>query len=267
MTHGEKKFIIWFAAALLLWRIVHVPAIQNAFLQFLTVGEVPGMYGTLSPDTVFVILACIFSLSLILIFGKELKRSLTRRRVADAKLVVHAPAPVTLGAVLLRQTDAISTVSGNNESNNKHRVSHKAAKQQKHEPTIAIVIKRPRYFAGTPIPVLKLNLKDKKMPALYVPSLRPLGRRLATIGRKIGVLLRKGAAAEYDSLRTIFVFLWKSTTIVSGQIWDFAKPRIRRMQAWIGRRIRKNDFVAEVLEVIEEIWRSMTLSRRKTEKL
>lgn len=219
-----------------------MPAIQSAFLQFLTVGEVPGMYGTLSPDTVFIILAGIFSLSLLLIFGKEIKSSMRRRRVVS-------------GAQSLGHTPVVTPIS------NKPAPIH-----PKNEPVMSIVIKRPRYFAGTPIPVLKLNLKDKKLPVLYIPSLRPLGHKLAVVGRKLGVLIRRAIVAEYDSLKTIFGFLWVSTVIVSGQIWEFARPRIRRMGSWIGKRIRRNDLVAEILEVAEEVWRSFAPSRRKVEK-
>lgn len=213
MTHGEKKFIIWFGLALALWRIIELSVVQNAFLQFLAVGQVPITHKTLSPHGVFLVLATVFSASLLLIFRTELVRSLRRhgRSESQAKTVEET-------VVITRSRRAVEAV-----------------------------------------PAPKLGIKDRKLPLLYVPSIRPFARKAKAV-------LRKAAAAEYDSLRTIFVFIWKVLVFVAIHVWRFAEPRIRRFDKWLDQELHKNHAAAEIIGVIEECWRSVSRLGRKSEK-
>ncbi len=143
MTRTQKKFLIFLAGTLALWRMAELPVVQNAFLQFLAVGQVPGTDVFLSPKAVFILLAAIFATSLILIFRKELVGSISRSR-----RVVAGTASRDSAAIPVKRSEK------------------------------GIVISRPRRIAGVNIPEGKLNLKDKIFPALYVPPLRPAIWRL-----------------------------------------------------------------------------------------
>lgn len=75
MRTWEKKFLIVLAVVLAAWRVLEIPHVENAFLTFLAAGVVPGTNRVLPPDMIILGLPVLFSLSLILIFGKELKAS------------------------------------------------------------------------------------------------------------------------------------------------------------------------------------------------
>jgi hypothetical protein len=225
MTSGEKKFIIWFALILLLWRIVEAPAVQSAFLQFLAVGQVPGTDMTLSPKGVFLVIATVFSLSLIAIFWSNLKQSFNKRRHSHAR---H------------QERSAIDQ---------------------------PVLLSKPRPFAAAQIPAPKLDINDKKLPLLYVPSMRPFLQKVRNLFKKTGVIARKAVAAEYDSLKTIFTFMWKVIVFVSMALWRFAEPRFRKFDKWLERKAHKNHVTSEILEILEECWRAVVTDRRKTDKI
>lgn len=228
MTRGEKKFILWFGVTLVLWRVVHSPSVQDAFLQFLAIGQIPLTNTMLSPDAVFMVLAGVFSGSLLLIFHKEIAASAKGRRR-------HHSGQIETAQML---TPDIVESSATDIS--------------------AIIIRGSRH-EGTAIPAPKLSLRDKKLPMLYIPSARPYVRRA-------GVMLRKAAIAEYDSLRTIFVFIWRVIVITVAYMWRFTKPRIYQIDKWLDRKLHQNALASEILEIIGECWRSVMVSRRKSEK-
>jgi len=241
MTRGEKKFLILFGLTLVLWRLVELPAVQNAFIQFLAAGQVPGMEKTLSPKGVFWVLAGVFSISLILIFWTDIKRSFGKRRIAR-----------------VASNTANNTASNATDSDYKD-ISNRSDGQP-------VVIARPRSSRAAHIPHAKLSLKDKKMPVLYVPSIRPFAKKVRVFLGKVGVVLRKGAAAEYDSLKTIFTFIWKVVVFVGLFVWRFAEPRIRKLDKWLERKLHKNPVASEIMEIVQECWRAVTSSRPRTEK-
>jgi len=236
MTSGEKKFIIWFALTLLLWRIAEAPAVQSAFLQFLAVGQVPGTDATLSPKGVFLVIATVFSLSLIAIFWSNLKRSFNRRRHSRTTHTHHQAEIVT---------------------------NPGAGRSMADQP---VLLSKPQPFSAMHIPAPKLSINDKKLPLLYVPSMQPFLRKARGFLKKTGIVLRKIAAAEYDSLKTIFTFIWKVIVFVSMALWRFAEPRFRAFDKWLERKVHKNHVTSEILEILEECWRAVTADRRKADK-
>lgn len=83
MRSWEKKFLIVFALALGLWRVFELEPVQNAFFEFLAAGEIPGTNIVLAPDDVFVLLATLFSMTLLLIFRKEFNASFKKRALTS----------------------------------------------------------------------------------------------------------------------------------------------------------------------------------------
>jgi hypothetical protein len=220
MTRGDKKFIIGLSLVLTLWRVVEMPAVQHAFLQFLAVGEVPGLKQPLSPKAVYMVVATLFSLSLILIFRKELIRSVRRYRP------VGQPS---------------------------------ASPNLKPEPSV-IVIRRLRGAVSLTIPIPKLRLGDKKLPALYVPSIPSV---MPIIWRLMDLEMRMIAAA-YRSIRVASRFTWRHTRAAGIKLWSWLEPRFRSLDKRIEKRVRRNDVLSEILEIVEECWRMLRLRFRKT---
>lgn len=76
MTKVQIRVLILIAIALVVWRVLEVPAINEAVWEFLTIGLVPGTDVILSAETVIRLALAVFVIAFFLIFRQEFMASL-----------------------------------------------------------------------------------------------------------------------------------------------------------------------------------------------
>lgn len=221
MTKAQKKFLIGFGLVLALWHSMHLPFVQHAFLQFLAVGEVPGRAEPLSPQAVYLLLATIFSCSLVMIFRREIMRSLRKSQYAQNPI---------------------------------HRMRNK--QPQWEEPNGGPIVIPKRTVTSAKVPEQKLSLRDRRLPALYLPPVMP------TVWRFIDWEIRI-IAVIYQCMRTIISKIWTDAVFGAKSVWQWAEPYIRRFDKHIEKELRRRKSTATILEIVGEC-RGALRTRRRT---
>lgn len=219
MRAGEKKALVVLALVLLSWRLFEEAQIEDAFLEFVTVGALPWTDKTLSPDQVLILTAALFSLSLLLIFRRELVRSF-RIRAVDT----------TSAAVGTRST--------------------------------SITLRRQRH-KGVRIPMPSLRIRDKKLPELYLPSIMPAIWRFIDWEMRQFVRLYRALVKMYRFLKVLAIKGWKRVRSCVAALWRWLEPQIRTFDKWLEKKARKHRFASEVIEVLDDCWRTVRLYMRR----
>lgn len=225
MRAGEKKVLIWLALVLLLWRLFEVARVEDAFLQFMTVGALPGTDKTLSPDQVLILVAALFSVSLLLIFRKELARS------------------VRNGAAAVQR--------------------HSYPEATQNEDAEQPIIVRKRHPKGMRIPMPRLQIQDKKLPELYVPSIMPTIWRAMDWEMKQLARLYRLLVTGYQHLRTLILKGGKILGIYSVAFWRWLEPQLRAFDKWLEKKARKSRVSSDLIEIIDDCWRTIRFYVRK----
>jgi hypothetical protein len=225
MRAGEKKVLIWLALVLLLWRLFEVARVEEAFLQFMTVGALPGTDKTLSPDQVLILVAALFSVSLLLIFRKELVRSVRIRATAAQR----------------------------------HNLPETTQEATDPEP----IIVRKRQSKGIRIPMPRLQTQDKRLPELYIPSVMPAIWRVMDWEMKQLTRLYRLLAKTYQRLKTIVVKGGKIIGIYSIAFWRWLEPQLRAFDKWLEKKAHKNRVSSDLIEIIDDCWRTVRFYVRK----
>jgi|GEM_PF-1568525 len=245
MSSGEKKFVIWLGVALVLWRLVQAIPVQDAFFRFVAMGIVPGARMALTPHQVYLVLASVFSLCLVVVFWKELRRSVTRQSLTH----------VTADVIVARQRTAAAQ-------------SDKAAALVVFEATAAlspatppspkmITIVRPKPAKATTTSLPPSRLAGRwAFPVLYLPLPRihvaAVRQKTARCLRTLAIKVQRTAATIYKQCRRLTIITWKLTKILAKHSWCWAEPRIRRADRYIDETLHRNKRIAEALEAAEE---------------
>lgn len=213
MSDAEKKTIVALGTVLALWRIVQLPPVEEAFLRFLAIGQVPGTQIILAPDTVIMALPWVFSASLLIIFRKEIRRSF--RPSSDRTVKQKATSP---------SVQDQPTKNG-------------------------VVIRAPRRHTLLQTAMPKLALPDRKLPVLYIPSIRPFIRMIATSARST-------SSWVWSYCRGITRATQKRILLIIHHTWRWLEPRIREFDRWLDKELHNNRYTAEVFEILEDCWRA-----------
>lgn len=224
MRAGEKKALIWLAVVLLLWRVFELAHVEDLFLQFITVGALPGTDKTLSPDQVLILVAVLFSLSLLLIFRKELVRSFRVRSVAHQQVA-----------------------SADKEAGLKLR---------------SIVIRR-GHHGSIRIPMSQLQIRDKKLPELYLPSPMPTIWRIIDWEMKQFSRLYQLLSKTYRDLKPVVIKAGRRAMEYAIMAWGWLEPQLRAFDKWLERKASKNRISSDFIEILDDCWRTVRFYVRK----
>lgn len=229
MRAGEKKALLIFALVLLMWRVFEVARVEDAFLQFMTVGALPWTNKVLSPDQVLLLVAALFSVSLLLIFRKELVRSFRRRAVAH------------------RQPTVVRA----------------AAKEPVASPPSTSIVVRMRRHKGVRIPMPQLQIRDKKLPELYIPSIMPTVWRVMDWEMKQLASLYRLLGKVYQWVKVHAIKGGKHAWTYGAVFWKWLEPRLREFDKWLEKKARKNRVSSDIIEILDDCWRTVRFYVRK----
>lgn len=101
MTKSQVKFLVLISMVLAFWRLLEIPAVNEAAWNFLTIGLVPGTDVVLSAETVIRGSLALFVAALFLIFRKEFAASIPAGWFSrNKKQAAQKPATPAVVAVL-----------------------------------------------------------------------------------------------------------------------------------------------------------------------
>lgn len=251
MTAGQIKFFALLFALVNVWLVFHIPAVSEATLKFMSVGEIPGTERSLSPDTMLYLAIGLFALMVVSIVWRLLYKRAKRRRQQQAG--VPAPVAAATDVTALPSTASVPK-------------------------RLAVV--RPQLFMA-PRAHSGKSQKSQRMRK-WVVHLRAQLRALGAMARVCGVWLRRGAlrawrqivaagrrwqrqmavlarqawrwiVPRYWQLATFIVQVGQASVVLSRDLWRWLVPRIRAADQWLETQLRGNRRTAGAIKATDAV--------------
>lgn len=258
MTSGQIKLLTLLFALVNVWLLFHIPAVGEATLKFISVGEIPGTNKSLSPDVMLYLAAGSFVVAVVLIFWREFRKLFKRRRLATPA-IAEAPAtektaiPTTQAVVVVATTPA----------------SHSRKRQVKDRPQIFIKAARIAVVVVTSVRRRVSNLFAvirKQLGVFRFAVLRAL-KRLAVNGRVLAVRTWRWLVPQAKRFWALTVRVAKAIRLLAIELWRWLEPHIRRFDRWLEVQLHNNQTTANALNASGKAGAVAAANLRKLRRL
>jgi hypothetical protein len=272
MTSGQIKFLTLLFALVNVWLLFHIPAVGEATLKFVSVGQIPGTDTSLSPNVMLYLAIGAFVVSVLLIFWREFRKLFKRRQ--------HVSMPVTPLSTARPAAQPLPAARLVAKTQSAARSEVKAA------PAVTVV--RPGLFVA-PRVVTATAASAKRRVALYMSSTRAhlaiwwiAAVRIAKRMSKQVVAKAKIAVAKMKTFakaawRTLVPYAkraWafairvaKASRLLAIDIWRWLEPRIRNFDRWLEQKLHSNQTTAKAIKAGGTLTTRATVHAQKLGRL
>lgn len=227
---GLQKAIIWIVVLLCVWRIIQVPSVWDAVMQFLGDGEVPIIHKMLSPAGMMWAASGFAAVVIMLILHKELAHLIRFIRRGPSMPVETAVETVDVPVADEPPTTEPMAVAPTVAA-----------------PTWPIIIKQPH---------------RRRFPALSPQTKQACMRTSKHYGVAVTHAVIVGTAWTGAAVHTLAVLTGRALY----RVWRRAEPYLHRFDHWLEVRVKKalkHQSIAPWIELVRDIAHVMSAPSRK----
>lgn len=252
MTTGQIKLLTLIFALVNVWLLFHIPAISEATLKFISVGEIPGTGKSLSPDVMLYLAIGSFVVAVVLVFWREFRKVFKRRTKQPAFAQMHVPVtPVAVQAPIpVVAVPAVSRRTG------------------KKPPVV-----RPQVFVAPRIITATMASAERRTAKLFAAlrrqivavgiSLTNQSKRLARRSKLLAISFWKWLVPQAKRTWALLVRMTKAAHLLILDGWQWAEPRIRAFDRWLEKQLHQNKATADALKIGGQLSATVTARLRK----